>query len=281
MRVRVVTDSSASVPDDYLARLGIAEALATVNFGHESYLNKIDLSLEEFYRRLVTTERLPTTSQPTPKQFAGAYARLAAEGAEEIIAVCVSSQLSGTLNSAIVAAEHAPVPVHVWDTQHISMAAGWQAIAAGEMARDGLDSRLILDRLARIRSRTRMAFAPANLRYIVASGRVPRLRGAVGDLLSIRPILTTERGLLEPLTQVRGHRKALEAMLSHVATALGDHPVRIAVGHCSVPEEAVRYLETVRARLQVVEAILFDLGAVLASLGGPGLIGLGGYALED
>jgi DegV family protein with EDD domain len=281
MRVRVVTDSSTSVPDDYLARLGIAEALATVNFGHESYLNKVDLSLEEFYRRLVTTEKLPTTSQPTPKQFAGAYARLASEGAEEIIAVCVSDRLSGTLNSAVIAAEQAPVPVHIWDTQHISMAAGWQAIAAGEMARDGLDRGLILDRLDGIRSRTHMAFAPADLRYLVASGRVPRLRGAVGDLLSIKPILTTEGGLLEPLIQVRGHRKALDEMLSRMAAAWGDRPVRVAVGHCNIPEEAVRYLEVIRARLHVVEAVLFDLGVVFATLGGPGLIGLGGYALED
>lgn len=281
MGVRVVTDSSASVPDDYLARLGIAEALATVNFGHESYLSKVDLSLEEFYRRLVTAERLPTTSQPTPKQFAGAYARLASEGAEEIIAVCVSSQLSGTLNSAVIAAEHAAIPVHVWDTQHVSMAAGWQAIAAGEMAREGWDSGLILERLAEIRRRMQMAFVPANLHYIVASGRVPRLRGAVGDLLKIKPILTTVGGLLEPWTQVRGHQKALQEMLNRMAAALGDHPVRIAVGHCNVREEAVRYREAVRARLQVVEVILFDLGAVLASLGGPGLIGLGGYALEE
>lgn len=281
MCVRVVTDSSTSVPDDYLARLGIAEALATVNFGHESFLNKVDLSLEEFYRRLATAEKPPTTSQPTPGQFAAAYARLAAEGADEIVAVCVSSRLSGTFNSAVLAAEHAPVPVRVWDTQHISMAAGWQAIAAGEMARDGADSRLILARLHGIRNRTHMAFVPANLRYVVASGRVPRLRGAVGDLLSIKPILTTADGVVETWIQVRGQQRALNEMLGRVAAAVGAGPARIAVGHCNVPEEATRYLAAIRTRLQVVEAVVFDLGVVLASLGGPGLIGLGGYALED
>ena len=122
MRVRVVTDSSSSVPDEYLARLGIGEALASVNFGSESYLAKAELTLDEFYERLETADKLPTTSQPTPQQFAHAYERAAAEGADEIVAVCVSSALSGTLNSAVIAAEMASIPVHVWDTRHISMA---------------------------------------------------------------------------------------------------------------------------------------------------------------
>jgi len=111
MRVRVVTDSSASVPDEYLARLGIGEALATVNFGSESYFAKAETPLETFYRRLETADKLPTTSQPAPEQFAQAYERAAAAGADEIVAVCVSSQLSGTFNSAVIAAQSSPVPV--------------------------------------------------------------------------------------------------------------------------------------------------------------------------
>ena len=133
MRVRVVTDSSASVPDEYLTRLGIGEALATVNFGSESYFAKAEVPLETFYRRLETAEKLPTTSQPPPEQFVRAYERAAAAGADEIVAVCVSSKLSGTFNSAVIAAQASPVPVQVWDTQHISMAAGYQAITAAEL----------------------------------------------------------------------------------------------------------------------------------------------------
>ena len=280
MRVRVVTDSSASVPDEYLVRLGIGEALATVNFDQESYLAKAELTLEAFYERLETGAKLPTTSQPTPRQFAAAYARAAAEGADEIVVVCVTSALSGTFNSAVVAAQMAPVPVHVWDTRHISMAAGWQAIAAAELARDGHDSQSILATLADIRERLYMAFTPANLRYVVASGRVPRLRGAVGDFLNIKPILTTIDGRLELVAQVRSQRRAVEQMLDQLATVLGDRPARVAVGHCRVPDEADRLWETIRSRLNVVEVVIFDLGVVLATLGGPGLIGLGGYALE-
>jgi len=274
MRVRIVTDSSTNVPDSYLERLGIVEVLAMVNFGAESYLNKIGMPLAEFYRRLEVASPIPTTSQPTPQQFAEAYRQLADQGAEEIIAVCVSGALSGTLNSAVLAAEQAPAPVHTWDSQHVSMAAGWQAIVAAEMAQAGMDAAAILAQLAAIRPRVHMAFTPANLKYIVASGRAPRLRGIVGDLLNIKPILSTMEGRLEPVGQVRGQRHALEVMLDRIVTSAGAQSVRLAVGHCNVPEQGAAYLAQAQARLQVTESALFDLGPVLAALGGPGLIGL-------
>lgn len=279
MRVRIVTDSSTNVPDDYLARLGMVEVPALVHFGQTSYRNKIDIALAEFYQRLETVDRLPTTSQPTPGQFADAYARLAAEGAQEIIALCVSSRLSGTFNSAVIAAETAPVPVHVWDCEHVSMAAGWQAIVAAELAAAGAGVAAILAELAQVRARMQMTFTPANLRYLVASGRAPKLRGTIGDLLNIKPILSTIGGRLEPVEQVRGQRGALEAMQNRVAAAVEMRPVRLAVGHCNVPVAAAVYAQAVRGRLHVAEEILYDVGPALAALGGPGLIGLCVYAL--
>ena len=126
-----------------------------------------------------------------------------------------------------------------------------------------------------------MAFTPANLRYIVASGRVPRLRGAVGDLLNIKPILTTVGGLLEPVAYVRTQRRAMDQILELLAATIGDRPARVALGHCRAPDEAARFWEIVRARLNVVEVVQFDLGIVLAAVAGPGLIGLGGYTMEE
>ncbi len=278
MAVRIVTDSSVSVPDSYLGRLGIVEVWATLHFGQESYLSK-ELPADEFYRRLAAAPRPPTTSQPTPQQFAAAYARLAVAGAEAILAVCVSGALSGTLNSAILAAEHAEVPVHIWDTRHVSMAAGWQAIHAAEMAAAGADVEAILAELAQVRARMQMYFTPASLRYLVASGRAPRLQGTMGDILNIKPVLGTIEGRLEPVARARGQQRALDLMLGRVAAALGDRPARVAVGHCNVPQEAAAYMAAAQARLNVVEGVVFELGPVLAALGGPGLIGLAAYAL--
>jgi fatty acid-binding protein DegV len=107
------------------------------------------------------------------------------------------------------------------------------------------------------------------------------LRGAVGDLLNIKPILTTVGGLLEPVAYVRTQRRAMDQMLELLAVAIGDRPARVALGHCRAPDEAARFWETVRTRLNVVEVVQFDLGIVLAALAGPGLIGLGGYTVEE
>ncbi len=280
MRVQIITDSSSNVPDEYLARLGIIEVPANIHFGKVAFLNKVELSLEEFYRRLATVDQLPTTSQPTPGQFSVAYERAAAEGADQIVAVCVSSLLSGTYNSAVIAAETAPVPTQVWDCQHASMGAGWQAIVAAELVRAGADVPAILAGLAQVRARMQLVCTPANLRYLIASGRAPKLRGTLGDMLNIKPILTATEGRLEPTGQVRGQHRAFEAMLSQVAAAVGEQPARVAVGHCNVPDQALAFLQMVRDRLNVAEELVFDLGPALAALGGPGLVGMAVYALD-
>ena len=280
MRVRVLTDSSTNVPDHYLAQLNIIELPALVNFGTESYLNKVELPTEEFYRRLATTDQLPTTAQPLPKQFAAGYEQAAAEGADEAIVVVVSGKMSGTLNAAAVAAETAPIKVHAWDSASASMGAGWQAIVAAELARDGLDAPTILARLEPIRARMQAITTPATLRNLIAGGRAPRLKGNVGELLDIKPILAMVDGLLEPVGQVRGRRKAVAEVLNRAAEAFGDKPARVAVAHANVAEEATQFAQTVQTRLNVAELVVTDLGPVLATLAGPGMMALCGYTLE-
>jgi DegV family protein with EDD domain len=280
MRVRVLTDSSTNVPDDYLARLGIIELPALVNFGAQSYLNKIELSTEEFYRRLAAADRLPTTAQPSPQQFAAAVERAAAEGAEEVIVVVVSGKMSGTLNAAAVAAESAPIKVHLWDSMSASMGAGWQAIAAAELAQAGWEGAAILSRLAPIRGRMQAVATPATLRHLIAGGRAPRLKGNIGELMDVKPILAMVDGLLEPVGQARGRRKAIAQVLGRVAEAAGDRAARVAVAHANVAEEAAQFAQTVATRLNVAELVITDLGPVLATLAGPGIIALCVYTLD-
>lgn len=281
MRVRVITDSSTNVPDSYLTRLGIVETPAIVNFGTETFLNKVELTPEEFYRRLATEDRLPTTAQPSPRQFADAYGRLAAEGADAAIVVCVSGKMSGTLNSALIAAENAPLTVYGWDSLSASLGAGWQAIAAAEMARDGLDAPAILERLAPIRARMQTATAPTTLRFLVASGRVARLRGSIGDLLNVKPILSMVDGILAAVGQARGYHRALATVLERVVTGLGDRPARVGIAHANAPEAAEAFLAMVRARVNVAEAVITEIGPALATFGGPGIIALSAYAVGD
>ena len=280
MGIRVVTDSSTNVPDSYLSQLKIVELPALVNFGAESFLNKVEITAEQFYRRLTSSDKLPTTSQPTPQHFATAYARLAAEGADEIIAVTVSSKLSGTHSSAVGGVEGSPVKVHVWDSLNASLGAGWQAIAAAEMAAEGLPAAEILARLAPIRARMCTTATPATLRYLVAGGRAPKLKGNIGELLDIKPILAVVDGLLDPVGQARGRRKALAELVNRAAEAAGKKPARVAITHANALDEATQVAESLRGRLDVREQIIADIGPVLATLGGPGIIVVCLYTLE-
>lgn len=279
MRIQVITDSSTNVPDAYLARLKIIEMPALVNFGAESFLNKVELSAEEFYRRLAAADKLPTTAQPSPKQFAAAYEQAAAAGLEEAIVVVVSGKMSGTLNSAVVAAENAPIKVHMWDSMNAAMGAGWQAIAAAEMAHAGRDSAAILAELAAIRARMSTYTTPATLRNLMASGRAPRLKGSIGELLDIKPVLAMVDGTLDPVGQARGRRKALAAIVDRTVEAVGDRPARVAVAHANALAEAERLAETVRGRLNVAELVITELGPVLATLAGPGIMAVCAYTV--
>jgi len=126
----------------------------------------------------------------------------------------------------------------------------------------------------------RMAFTPVNLKYLIASGRAPRLQGTIGDLLNIKPILVTTDGMLEPVARVRTQRKAQEHMAQLIAEEIGGAPARVAVGHCNAREEAEAFAERVTGALNTREFVLFDLG-MLAALGGPGLLGLGASPLEE
>ncbi len=279
MRIQVITDSSTNVPDAYLARLKIIELPALVNFGAESFLNKVELSAEEFYRRLAAAGKLPTTAQPSPKQFAAAYEQAAAAGLEEAIVVVVSGKMSGTLNSAVVAAENAPIKVHMWDSMNAAMGAGWQAIAAAEMAHAGRDSAAILAELAAIRARMSTYTTPATLRNLMASGRAPRLKGSIGELLDIKPVLAMVDGTLDPVGQARGRRKALAAIVDRTVEAVGDRPARVAVAHANALAEAERLAETVRGRLNVAELVITELGPVLATLAGPGIMAVCAYTV--
>lgn len=280
MRVLVVTDSSANVPDSYLASLGIAEVPAVVLIDGQSYLNKVELPVEAFYERLASASQPPTTAQPPPQLFLDAYRHLADQGAEALVTVTVTSELSGTYSSACVAAEDSPIPVQVWDSRHVSVGAGWQAIEAARAAAGGASVAQIIARLAKVRERMHLAFAPATLRYLIAGGRVAPLRGRVGEMLNVKPILVARDGLLEVDGQVRGRQRSIAEVLDRVCAGVGSGPAIVAVAHAAAPAEAEALLAEARNRIRVTEAFITDVGPALAAQAGPGVIGVCGFALE-
>lgn len=279
MNVRVICDSSQNVPEDYLQRLGIIECQASLIFGDEVYLNKVDMSEAEFYQRLASLPKdapLPTTTQPSPGQFVEALQQVKAEGATSAIITAVSAKLSGTYNSAVQAAElETDIPVTLWDTAGVSISGGWQTIRAAEMAQTGASHDEIMAALPRVRDSLVTLFTVDTLKYLVASGRLSPVQGMMGALLNIKPMLMVDDGLLKPIGRERGRKSAKAALIEMSRARVGDRPVRMAIAHTNVLAEAQEFEPAVRAALNVQELIIIDLGPVLAALGGPGIMALG------
>jgi DegV family protein with EDD domain len=279
MTVRVICDSSQNVPEAYLARLGIVEVQASLVFGDEVYLNKVDMSEAEFYQRLINLPKgapLPTTAQPSPGQFTQAVQQAKAEGATSVILTAVTAKLSGTYNSALQAAQmETEIPVTVWDTTSVSLGAGWQTIRAAELVQAGAAHHEILAALPHIRDHITTIFTVDTLKYLAASGRLSSAQAMMGALLNIKPMLMVDEGVLKPVGRERGRRSAKAALIDLALTRVGDAAVRVAIAHTNVLDEAQAFEPQVRAALNVQELLIVELGPVLAALAGPGVMALG------
>ncbi len=284
MTVRIICDSSQNVPEAYQESLGIIECPASIVFGDEVYLNKVEMSEAEFYRRLTSLPKgapLPTTTQPTPRQFKDAIDQARAEGASEVIITAVSAKLSGTYNSGLQAAAlERDVPVQVWDTASASLGSGWQTIVAAEMAQAGAALDEIMAALPAVRARSHTVVTVDTLTYLVAGGRLSPIQGLMGNLLSVKPILFFDEGLLKPLGRERGRKRARRSLIDLVQEQVGDRPVRVAVANAHVPEEAAEFAGDIKARLNAVEVIVLEIGPVLAALAGPGVIAMAAFQVK-
>ncbi len=282
MVLKIVVDSSLNVPDHFLQEYGIVEVPALVIFGpDEVYRNKVDISDEEFYHRLVERGEQPTTSQPTPMQFVEGYREA---GSTEILCCTVSSKLSGTYNSAVQAAEiikEEGINVTVWDTLFASMGGGWQAVVAARMAREGKPLSHILQTLERVRARSFGFLTVETLSFLARAGRISRTQARVGNALNIKPVLEFRNGFIEVIGRERGRKRAVRALIRQLKNKAAGRPVRLGVGHARARADAEALLALCHEELNIAEEVIVELGPVLGAIGGPGLIGLAGHIIED
>ena len=271
--IRVVTDSGADIPKDLVEELGIRVVPLTIHFGDEERRDGVDLTPEEFFRRLRSGE-LSRTTQPSPADFEQVYRVLAEEGADAIISCHLSAEMSGTMQSATLASRLVDVPVHVVDTRSASMGIGMVAIEAARLARQGAGVDDILARLRGIIAQQRVLFMVDTLEYLQRNGRIGKAQAFLGGLLNVKPILTIDDGVVAPLERARGHAKAVSRIVERMVALAGDKPQRVAVVHGDAPAEAASLAEQIRARVQVAEMFIAMLGPTIGTHAGPGTLGV-------
>lgn len=280
MTVRIISDTSCNVPEQYQEQLNIPQVPAWINFADGTSLrNGIDISDAEFYDRLTTEKNLPTTAQPTPQDFIEAIEKT---DADEIILAAVSSKLSGTYASAVQTVELLPDrKIHAFDTLNASMGSAWQIVAGAELAAEGATVDAVLAEMERVRSEIQTLFVIDTLKYLAASGRAPAVQAFVGSLLNIKPLLEFDDGRIEPCGRVRGRKRSKREMLDRLEAWADGRPLRLGIANANVPDEANDYAVMVKERLNVREMAVVELGPVLGALAGPGTIAIGAYPWSE
>ena len=270
MAVIIVTDGTADLPAHFIDELGIVEVPVYLVFGDKTFRSRIEISNDEFYKRLFSSPVLPTTSQPTPQDFAEVYARLA-PGAEGIISIHISDRLSGTINSALQARRmvKAECPIEIIDSKGVSMALGLIVIEAARMAKAGKCFQDIVKAVNEMVPNMRLLVLFDTLEYLHRGGRIGKAKSLLGSLLKVKPLLTLKDGEFHPVGQVRNRNKGKTKLLEFAAST--ENIEELTVVYSTTPDEARELAEQI-TNVPQSRIILAQLGAVLGTHSGPGML---------
>ncbi len=276
--IKIVVDSTCNLDPGLIKKLDLRVAPISIQFGNDTYEEGISIDRDTFYRKIEEMGIIPTTSQPTPAAYADYYRELSAAG-HTILVITITSKHSGTYDSAVLAKSMVPeADVHIFDSLSISLGTGFMILEAAAMCEAGKQIPEIIERLEAIREKMFFALTPATLKYLQMSGRVGRLQGALGSLLSVKPIIALKEGTLEAGESIRTRSKSIERLLGMMEEALGsEQPIKLAVIHARAPEDAEDVVQQAEARFNCQETLVGDLVASLAVHGGPGILALAAY----
>ncbi len=280
-RIAVVTDSTAYLPPELVAQYGIYVMPQQLIWGDETFLDGVTIDPPTFYERLSRSVDIPTTSQASAGEFADLFAE-AARNADGIVGVFISTELSGTVASALTARESLPhLPIEVVDSRSTTMGLGFVALAAARAAAKGRGLAEVASAARELVPRVNVLFIVETLKYLHRGGRIGGASRLLGSALRIKPLLHLNEGRIDALGRVRTKRKAVERMLEVMAERVGDAPVHAAVIHANAPEEATRLREQVRERFSYAELHLADLSPVIGTHVGPGTVGVAFYTGKE
>ncbi|MBA7561897.1 MAG: DegV family EDD domain-containing protein [Dehalococcoidia bacterium] len=269
MTVKIVTDSTADLPDELVKEMGITVVPVYVRFGEEVLRDRVDISEDEFYERLTHDPVHPNTTQPTPQDFVDVYQKLSAD-ADGIVSIHLTGKLSGTCNSALMARETVgkECPIEVVDSETLSMALGLVVIAAATAAKAGESMDKIVEAAKQAMPKIRLLFLLDTLEYLKKGGRIGKAKALLGSILSVKPVLTIKDGELVPAGQVRTRAKGMDKLFEFVKEVADIQD--LAVVYNTTPDEAQALAERIGSVFDKEKIRMARLGPGLGVHGGPG-----------
>lgn len=274
-KVAIVTDSTAYLPTEIIERYQIQAIPLSVIWDGETYLDGIDITPSQFYNRLEKSTTLPSTSQPPVGEFKKCFSSLLESG-KDVLAILISSGVSGTVNSAIQAqAELDPSRIEVIDSQTAAMATGLHVLAAARKAAEGGTLEEVTQVAINAQHHTDVVFVVDTLEFLHKGGRIGGAKRFLGTMLNIKPILEMDGGKIEAVEQVRTQKRALDRMAELIKEkAAGEEPLRMAVFHSNVPEFAQKLKEDTQALFSPEEIYISELSPAIGTHVGPGTLAI-------
>ena len=278
--IALITDSTCDIPERLMRQYSITFAPQVLIWEKTQYRDRIDIDAAQFYARLAAGGPAPTSSQPLAPDFARLIEAAVQGGATEVVIITLSSQLSGTVESARQAAEAASIPVHVVDSKTGGMALGWQVLAAARARDAGGDAAAMLEAAARVRRTEQIIFFVDTLAHLHRGGRIGGAARLGGTALNLKPVLYVDHeiGRIEPGEKIRTRKRALdrvyELFFERMDTRCALH---IAVIHSNAVELAESVEDRIRREHNPAELFTTVISPVMGTHIGPGAVGITGY----
>lgn len=280
-RTALITDSTCDIPGRLIEEYDITVVPLHVIWSDRTYRDRVDLDPEDFYRRLREDPEYPTTAHPTPDGFLETYREAVRGGADEIVVITLSSQLSGAFQAASQAGAMAETPVRVFDSRETTMGLGWQVLAAARARNAGADAEAMINAADETRKRVELYVSLDTLEYLHKGGRIGGATRFIGSLLDLKPLVKVDHdtGKVEAAGRVRTRKRGLDVLYDRFFEAVADDgPLHIAVLHGDAPRDAERVARRIEREYAPQELLIDITGPVLGVHTGPRAIALSGYA---
>jgi DegV family protein with EDD domain len=276
-KIAVVTDSTTYMPPELVKKHNISIAPQVLIWGDQTYKDGVDIQSGEFFTRLKTTKVMPTTSQVAVISFQEIFQNLVDQG-YEVLALLVSSKLSGTVQSAIQARDlmrSARDKVNVVDSQSVAMALGFQALAVARAIEAGASLKEAIALAEKSHEYTGVFFAVDTLEFLHRGGRIGGAQRFIGSALNLKPILAIQDGRVEGIERIRTKSKAQDRILELCIEKVNRRtPVRLATLHANAAEDAKALLTRAEQALNPIESIFTEVSPTVGTHAGPGTVGL-------
>jgi len=273
-KIAIIADSACDLPQSFVEELNITILPLKVIYPYGQYSDRIDIQPMDVYNRMPA--EIPTTSMPNIQEIKDAIENAVQQGYSHLVAMALSSGLSGTYQAMKLAAKDFDnIVIKVFDTRTLSMATGWMVLDTARNVAAGFSFDKVIEKLEALQPRVEAYYIVETLEYLRKGGRIGQVAGMLGDLLNLKPIISVNKeGKYFTYAKVRGYKKSIDRLMEVVMERVGNRPFNLAVLHGGAKEEGERIASILGKLPNVKELIFSDISPVLGVHTGPGLIAL-------